>query len=94
MGAYRVSLYRVEGKRVRVWRSRIFQRALRGSEASKSLAEGRQEQEQLRLFVDANPNYNVKQDVWGALQEEKMGRRRLLNAPRAHARVKDDCIMA
>jgi len=54
----------------------------------------RPEQTANLLFVDANPNYNIKQDIWGALQDEKMGQRKLLNAPRSNARVKDDCIMA
>eukprot|EP00439_Symbiodinium_sp_Y106_P032265 s2180_g3.t2 len=42
----------------------------------------RPEQTANLLFVDANPNYNIKQDIWGALQDEKMGQRKLLNAPR------------
>jgi len=46
------------------------------------------------LFVDANPNYNIKDDIWGALHEEKAAHSRLMNAARHHARVKDDCLMA
>jgi len=52
------------------------------------------EQNSSLLFVDANPNYNIKEDIWGALHPEKTKYRHLQRLAPAHARVKDDCIMA
>jgi len=52
------------------------------------------EQNAALLFVDANPNYNIREDIWGALQEEKTGYRHLQNFNRSQHRVKDDCLMA
>lgn len=47
------------------------------------------------VFADVNPNYNIREDVWGALADEKKGHAgRLAAMQMHHARVKDDCIMA
>mmetsp|Transcript_25972 Transcript_25972/g.61291 ORF Transcript_25972/g.61291 Transcript_25972/m.61291 type:complete len:270 (+) Transcript_25972:102-911(+) len=47
------------------------------------------------MFVDANPNYRVDEDVWGVLSDYKSARSLIVPKPEtAHRRVKDDCIMS
>lgn len=52
------------------------------------------EQNASLLFVDANPNYNIREDIWGALQKPEKINKRLQNLNPPKGRVKDDCIMA
>lgn len=52
------------------------------------------EQNASLLFVDANPNYNIRDDLWGALHPQKTKYKHLQNLNPPHGRVKDDCIMA
>lgn len=52
------------------------------------------EQNSSLLFVDANPNYNIREDIWGALHPEKTKYKHLQSLAPTHGRVKDDCIMS
>lgn len=52
------------------------------------------EQNASLLFTDANPNYNIREDIWGALHPQKSTYKHLHRLPPAHARVKDDCMMS
>eukprot|EP00747_Dinoflagellata_sp_TGD_P164047 gnl/TRDRNA2_/TRDRNA2_183448_c0_seq1.p1 gnl/TRDRNA2_/TRDRNA2_183448_c0~~gnl/TRDRNA2_/TRDRNA2_183448_c0_seq1.p1 ORF type:complete len:768 (-),score=132.17 gnl/TRDRNA2_/TRDRNA2_183448_c0_seq1:67-2370(-) len=46
-------------------------------------------------FRDVNPNYNVSEDVWGVLEDQKASHA-LIRKPQSHdkRRVKDECLMA
>jgi len=53
------------------------------------------EQNAALMFNDANPNYNMRDDIWGALSgNHKPGVTYLSDMPMHHTRVKDDCLMA
>jgi len=49
------------------------------------------------IFADVNPNYNIREDVWGVFADDKKvhsGRMAAMMQGNQHARVKDDCLMA
>lgn len=48
------------------------------------------------LFVDANPNYHIDEDIWGACADYKLDQAPPVigKPPGRRRRVKDDCIMA
>lgn len=53
------------------------------------------EQNAKLLFADANPNYQIKEDIWGVLADSKASRSLVVRKPEhMQRRVKDDCIMA
>eukprot|EP00441_Pelagodinium_beii_P031008 CAMPEP_0197709050 /NCGR_PEP_ID=MMETSP1338-20131121/128260_1 /TAXON_ID=43686 ORGANISM="Pelagodinium beii, Strain RCC1491" /NCGR_SAMPLE_ID=MMETSP1338 /ASSEMBLY_ACC=CAM_ASM_000754 /LENGTH=859 /DNA_ID=CAMNT_0043292983 /DNA_START=182 /DNA_END=2756 /DNA_ORIENTATION=+ len=53
------------------------------------------EQNAALLFADVNPNYNIREDIWGAIHDKEKARsHHFINPNRQHARVKDDCFIA
>jgi len=53
------------------------------------------EQNAALTFADVNPNYNIRQDIWGALHDkEKLRSHHFIMPNHHHARVKDDCFIA
>lgn len=60
------------------------------------LARYRPDQTSKLWFNDANPNYNMKQDIWGIVEDHNAARSALV-APglfRHKRRVKDDCLLS
>jgi len=52
------------------------------------------EQDAMLGFMDANPNYKISEDIWGAMDHYKSQRSMMVPKPVRSKRVKDDCIMA
>eukprot|EP00930_Biecheleria_cincta_P072214 TRINITY_DN5964_c0_g1_i1.p1 TRINITY_DN5964_c0_g1~~TRINITY_DN5964_c0_g1_i1.p1 ORF type:complete len:728 (+),score=130.12 TRINITY_DN5964_c0_g1_i1:202-2385(+) len=47
------------------------------------------------VFADVNPNYNIREDIWGVFADEKKAQSgRMAYMSMHQARVKDDCLMA